>query len=341
MKLYIRWFYLVIVLVLIILLFLEYYIMKHNINFHKYWNPNYYDCKTLKIDSNIDKNRIKMGKKIASESRIVICGLARNDSNIVKSTIERLLFIGLEFKDYRIIIFENDSSDNTRKLIYNISKKYNKIILLDCCDMGSCNCKLKRRNGYNIGLSERIKKMGFYRDRYLDYIKKNLYDFDYMLVIDFDLDGNTNIDGLFENLSYKNWAGIFLNGKNPLVFTFGLKTVTYDSLAYTDLEDEYKNFNINSNKFNINYKGLNDLYRMNIRINKNKRNLIGVKSAFNGYGLYKIKDILNCKYSGNLRCEHSNLAKCINENEGKMYINRNWLGYFNGQGPSDIFQYFR
>ena len=61
--------------------------------------------------------------------------------------------------------------------------------------------------------------------------------------------------------------------------------------------------------------------------------MIPVKSAFNGYGLYKIKSIMNSSYLGNLQCEHLNLAKDMINNKKKLFINPLWVGYFNKQGP--------
>ena len=60
-----------------------------------------------------------------------------------------------------------------------------------------------------------------------------------------------------------------------------------------------------------------------------------VKSAFNGYGLYKIKSLEGCSYISNSNaCEHINLAKCLNDKGEKMFINYYWEGYFNRQGDS-------
>ena len=60
-----------------------------------------------------------------------------------------------------------------------------------------------------------------------------------------------------------------------------------------------------------------------------------VKSAFNGYGIYKIKSILNCSYiSNNNACEHINFAKCLHDKGEKIFINYYWKGYFNRQGDS-------
>jgi len=162
-----------------------------------------------------------------------------------------------------------------------------------------------------------------------------------MLVIDFDLDGNINIEGLYDNLTHKNWSAIFLNGQVQIPFTYGLKTIPYDGLAYIDIKDKYilsKSGNSIYNLYNLFRNCINMYSKLN---QKNTNNLVPVKSAFNGYGLYKIKDILKCNYLGNLKCEHSNLAQCIQNNNGKLYINKKWVGYFPYQGSQSISDYFR
>jgi FkbM family methyltransferase len=88
--------------------------------------------------------------------------------------------------------------------------------------------------------------MALYRQEYLNYLLYNLNHYDYMLVIDFDLDGNVNIDGLFDSLNKSDWGGIFCNGQAPIYGTLGFKTITYDSLANVFVEDDYNTINFNA-----------------------------------------------------------------------------------------------
>jgi hypothetical protein len=148
-----------------------------------------------------------------------------------------------------------------------------------------------------------------------------------MLVVDFDLDGCININGLFDSIGKKDWGAIFCNGRISFPGSFGLKTVPYDSMAVLFMED---NYNIKSYGA---FETLNKAFRM--EYSGYNSHFYQVKSAFNGYGLYRIKSLEGCSYISNSNaCEHINLAKCLSDKGEKMYINYYWNGYFNRQGDS-------
>jgi hypothetical protein len=274
-------------------------------------------------------SNVNEGTQIAKRSKIVICCLARNISKIFEKTKSRLEFIGKQFNEYKIIIFENDSSDNSRQLIQDWANLNNNIILLSCCDLGSCNCELKYKTGYEYGSfsDKRFSKMALYRQQYLNFVNKFFKHYDYMLVVDFDLDGNININGIFDSLSKKEWGAIFCNGRVSLPGSFGFKTLPYDAIAILFSDDNYesKKYNIDEiiyRYFKMDWIGYNNHF-------------VEVKSAFNGYGLYKIKSLTNCSYiNNNNACEHINLAKCLNDKNDKIFINYYWEGYFNRQGDN-------
>lgn len=313
--------------------------IEYNFNFHKLWYPNFYKLPHKQASNPFngiikDKefiNNANKGRSIALNSKIAICCLVRNNSNIFEKTKARIEYIAQHFKEYKIIIFENDSTDNSRELGKNWSNINNNVILLDCCHLQNCDCKLKTKKGYEYGTfsSERFGKMSLYRQEYLNYVLYNLNHYDYMLVIDFDLDGNANLDGLFDSLNKSDWGGIFCNGQIPLYGTLGTQTITYDSLATVFIEEDYNTI--------IDYNIFKKYLDMNTKIDQEKNHFIEVKSAFNGYGIYKIKSLSDCSYIGNDNmCEHINLAKCLHDKGEKLFVNSYWLGYFNTQGDNPL-----
>lgn len=323
---------LIIIIILIILIIISFSVeFNINYNFHEYLNPkiyNQYGNHTIYNNSEYINN-VVVGKKIALDTKIVICSLARNISNIFEKTKSRLEYIGSFFGEYKIVIFENDSSDNSRELLTSWTQSNKNVILLECCDFNSCDCKLKTKTGYGYGTfsEERLSKMALYRQQYLNFVNKYFKHFDYMLVVDFDLDGCINVNGLFDSITKKDWGAIFCNGRISLPGTFGLKTIQYDCIAVLFMEDDYniKSYGlleILNTALKMEYYGYNSHYYQ-------------VKSAFNGYGLYKIKSLEGCSYiSNNNICEHINLAKCLDDKGEKMFINYYWEGYFNRQGDT-------
>lgn len=325
------------VLIIVILIMLGLSIIESflKINPIKYNYHNYFNSDIVFFDDSVPLNIIQKsnyGFEIAKEKRIVFCGLARDVEKYIEKLLSRLEIVGKYFKDYKIVIFENDSLDNTRNLIKINSKRNNKIILLDCNNMNSTECKLSNKKGYEYGMlsNQRIYKMSLYREQYLNYVKTNLSDYDYMMVCDTDLSGNQCIDGIFTSIIKPDWDAIYINGKTSFWGFFGSITFAYDGLAFVNYDSEFTKINMSG--FRILLKTLS----MNIGINDSKE-FYQVKCAFNGYALYKINSIKNASYIGDYNCEHINLSKNINDNGGKQYINKYWTGYFNQQGPDDNF----
>lgn len=296
-------------------------------NMHEKINPDMYALTYNPELPSVIMEDVKKGEAIASASKIAICCLARNCEKLVAKNVKRLESIGKQFSEYKIVIFENDSSDNTRELF----KKEN-VDLIKCDKLGSTECIFKYKEGYTYGLtaSSRIKKMGFYREQYLDHVKNHYSHYDYMLVVDFDLDGGTNLNGLFHSLSQKDCGAISINGRIHVIGTFGAVSGAYDALAFISKENDYNDYKLSNNSIKSvvkNYISMNyTLY--------NTHELVEVKSAFNGYTLYKMDALKNTSYNGDYQCEHINLAESISRNGFKIYINPLWKGHFNQQGPS-------
>jgi hypothetical protein len=302
--------------------------ISYNFKPYLYLYPELYDDDTYS-DVPLDKDEypkkvfddIEKGKKIAQTTTIAICGLCRNTEESLQKMKKKLVNIGEKFKDYEIIVFENDSKDNTRKLLKEWTKENVKVTLLECEQE---NCILKEKHGYDETNTRRLEKMAGFRERYLEYVKKKSNKFDYMLVVDMDLEGNQVLDGIFHSIGQdKEWGAIFINGRSPIPFlniSFLYDTIAHVPIDSTSLEknDSFRN---KLAIFKCNY----DLY--------NKTDLHEVISAFNGFGLYKVSALKNCSYKGkNDICEHVNLNLCMYLNGEKIYINPLWKGYFNRQG---------
>jgi hypothetical protein len=263
---------------------------------------------------------------------VVICGLARDIEYLIGDLRSKLEFIGGKFAEYRIVVFENDSSDGTRDLLKQWSNDNPKMILLDCCDENNCDCKLNQEHGYKTGMfgTTRITRMATYRNKYLQFVQNTYSDYDYLLVADLDLNGNMSVDGLISSVCKPNWDAIFINGKCPIFGFFGSLTCTYDAFAYIPSSDKDYRF---SEKLFLPYLMCRNFIHQELSLLFSNQ-LVRVKSAFNGYGLYKISSILDASYTGNGKCEHWNLCEHMyNNGFDKLYINPLWYGYFDLQGP--------
>jgi hypothetical protein len=258
-----------------------------------------------------------------SSKRIVFAGLARNTESTIQKNIRSFQDIGHYFHDYKIILFENDSHDNTRQHIIDISKEDPNVILIDCEN----SCKFNEKVLYDTGAlsSYRIDKMTFFRNKYLDYVQQYYSDYDYMVVFDFDSDGTISLKNLVRSLSHTNdWDCIAANGQSPVSGTLGLATIMYDSMAFCETENDLLRSKTRQDTLPILlYKQLKT-----IPISF-QTNLYPVKSAFNGLCIYRIPSILNKRYEPGWSCEHNSLNSQLKH----LYIDPQLKLYTGFQGP--------
>ena len=163
-----------------------------------------------------------------------------------------------------------------------------------------------------------MEQMASFRNEYLKYTYLNYKDYDYLIVIEFDLEGGVSKSGIYDSLKNKNWDAIFANGIVPLP-PFGLNYSMYDALAFIPHDNNKRNT----------LRRFAGLYSLNFYSN----DMIRVKSAFNGIGLYKIKSIQDKYYHvrDDYNCEHVGLHFQLN----KCYINKKMVLYAGLQGPSN------
>ena len=82
--------------------------------------------------SNEFKRSVQKGYKNVKSKSIVICCLCRNIKHVFLHNKKKLEHIGRLFKKYKIILFENDSSDNSRMILKSWEKINKNVTLLKC-----------------------------------------------------------------------------------------------------------------------------------------------------------------------------------------------------------------
>ena len=71
---------------------------------------------------------INEGFEFMKKKKVAFSGLLREAESYVKKATGFLEKIGKLFQDYRILLYENDSSDNTKKILAELRKNNSKII---------------------------------------------------------------------------------------------------------------------------------------------------------------------------------------------------------------------
>lgn len=165
-------------------------------NSEYYINQKIHRINDIPID--LKKNyreKIKLGKELWKDKKVVICGLARTCQNKISNNIDIIHELSKYFKDYRVVILENNSTDNTKHEIEKQINKDPKIIKIGVDDS----------EDFSSGLEEsRIIRMSKYRSEIQEYIKYNYQDYDYAIVLDFDVI-IWSIEGVLTSLAWHDF----------------------------------------------------------------------------------------------------------------------------------------
>ena len=240
---------------------------------------------------------------------VIFGGTVRNVNKYIMKNLKHIDRCGNKFNDYLVIIYENDSTDNTRNTLLKYKKSNYEYIFED-----------------NVTEPRRTMRISNGRNKILDKVRKinSLHNNYYNYLIMLDLD-DVNISGKFVNtidscFEFDNWDVLTGNQSNKYYDLWALRKK--DDMEY----DCWKELILNSNIINSVY-----LY-VNSKFTKYKPGeLLEVDSAFSGIAIYKISSIPDeCKYIGEYEngdelCEHVEFNRCIKKSNKNIYINTNFL----------------
>jgi hypothetical protein len=254
-----------------------------------------------------------MCDKLMSQYSVVIAGCCRNVEKYIVKNLEIIDAIGTQFKNYQVIIYENDSIDKTRQLLVQNKK--------DNCDYIFED---------NVDIKSRTERIAHCRNKILEHINNNYGSLDYFLLLDLDdvLASGKLVDTIKYCFLYKpeQWDAMFANCSDKYYDIYALRMNGYLTTCCWNDFNKLRILGVNHttaynecvNKYIINYP-------------ENKK-LMKVISAFGGAGLYKLKSISDAKYNGyepshldNMICEHVPFNKELYDKGCKLYINPKML----------------
>lgn len=236
---------------------------------------------------------IEIGKQYLSSRKIVFIGLARNIENKIYYCINQLIEFGKNAKDYKIVIFENDSTDRTKAEIENLMTDNDNIFLL--------SENYSRPQFGPVQDTERTMALAEYRNKLKDYVAKNFLDYDFVVVTDLDF-VDFSLDGCYNSFGW-----------------FAKHSDTIDAIAGNSFE--YKNVTISEQKSLWNYDSWAFRYTwwnqlpvldsmtysgmlwFGFFIMPVGSRIIPVNSAFGGMSIYKTEQFIQGLYDG-FDCEH-------------------------------------
>lgn len=222
------------------------------------------------------------------DKTIVIAALARDCADALERNIPRIEELRKHFKNSHIVIIENDSKDDTKKILQEWSSVCENIHLI-MKDFGTLTIPNKTKDNPNPSTSiHRIEKMAFYRNMYMNYIRTTFNSLDYLLVMDIDIN-DFSINGIIKSMTEapSNWGGLFAFGIEYITIgKLKIKPLMYDMFAYIHNSMPYP--------FTPQY-----LFEQKRKIISRVRKecYSPCLSAFGGVGIYKWEIIKNMSYT--------------------------------------------
>ena len=250
------------------------------------------------------------------KSKCVFCSPVRNVAKNLDKNLENIEKMSKVFSDYYICFFYDKSEDDTLQKLEKFKEKHSN--------------KMKIIKNDKPLLKYRTHRIAYARNSLIEYIEKNLKDFEYMIMYDADDICNHNIDFnvLKYHLNLKSWDALSFNRSK-------IKHGNYDIWALM-----YEPYIHHCHAYN---GCLDVVFAMRDDITKKldnlkKGELFECYSAFNGISIYRLEKFKNCKYDGEKQKHFSEerinkmlefLRKTVNKN---LTINFDFVDPSHGGG---------
>lgn len=258
------------------------------------------------------QNSVDNGIQYLAQQKILILGLVRNLEPILEKNISKLVELGSKAKEYKILLFENDSIDNTKTILSKLQNS-NPNIIVKTQDFN-------RKQYGPMKSQERTEALAEYRNILLELVKHKYSDYDYTIVsdtdfIDFSLAGCYNSFG---------WIGKYADIDALAGNSFQIKSIfsadgplslwNYDSWAY---RPTWWNYSMSSPL--INY---DPTLWFGLWVPPVGSSIFLANSAFGGMTIYKTQMFTTGRYSG-YDCEHVTFHYSLQKNNAnfKLYLN--------------------
>lgn len=207
-----------------------------------------------------------------------ICGPVKNCGSYLLKILENMAKIGLIFNDYKIIIYYDQSNDNTLDILKKYQLTNDKMIFY-------VNKKpISKFRTHNIANA---------RNFCLNYVKQNIEKFPFFIMMDCD-DVNckeVNTDILKKYLYRNDWDGLSFNSL-PKYYDIWALSIYPFCFSYNHFENNREYYDI-----------IQNLMDKLLKKAANKNELLNCISSFNGFSIYRTDKFLNTYYDGRVRLD--------------------------------------
>jgi hypothetical protein len=154
-------------------------------------------------------DRVEAGRQRMRSHTVVVCGLCRDVRHWLPRTRARIERLGTMFRDYAVVLYENDSQDDTVAYLRQWQRENPRVHILS------------ESLGYprypQVRDPQRATRLAACRNSYLDYAVRELGDYDYSIVVDTDLRGGWSYDGVAHTFGCTDWDFVGSYGVLPRI----------------------------------------------------------------------------------------------------------------------------
>jgi hypothetical protein len=232
------------------------------------------------------------------QQRVVIAGLARDVGWIAAAMQSRIERMGSCFGDYRVVIYENDSSDDTVAQLVRWQQANPRVSIISE-SLGDPVHPPAR-------CLTRAARMAYYRTRCQQTIRARYDNYDAVILVDTDLEGGWSYDGVATTFAHHDWDFVGSNG--VIVRRRGLRPnelIHYDAWAFR-IDPQFTPL---------------PTKQVNRWVFRRGESLQPVTSCFGGLGIYRMQPYLAGAYDG-ADIEHVGFHRSLLEQGfSKLFIN--------------------
>ena len=149
---------------------------------------------------------------IISKASLVVCSIVRNAERGLRRNIPVIRELCNRFRDYRVVVFENDSKDGSVDVLKAWAADDPKVVCF-CRLLGVRTIPRAEEVACNPFYSRfRIEKMAAFRNQYLDYVETQGWNPDYLIVVDLDVE-RLDVDAILTSFGDgPEWDAVTANG---------------------------------------------------------------------------------------------------------------------------------
>ena len=268
-----------------------------------YLHPQAIPLEKMPALDELDTNNLATGIKEMKNHKLIMTGITRDNAADWPIMVKHMEYLGGFFKDYRVIIFENDSTDGTKALLSHWEANNPKVQII------SQDFFNPKRPSY--------KFMADVRNKYLESMASDsaYNDFDMVMIVDMDASYGFDVRGIQDSFAkIDKWDAVCSNGISTS------KGKMFDMFAFRNAQFPSKPAD-GSLKY-----WFWDLHKGQISYPVNSP-WVEVDSCFGGLAFYKREYIQDCYYDSiEEDCEHVAFHKCLKEkHQGRMFMNPNQM----------------